>query len=68
MATSDAILPRSGSKERWVWPHIYGLKRDLDRFVTAMADAVAQVHRRELALQELTVADTCGQAIRRWAR
>ncbi|ESX80553.1 hypothetical protein X759_11540 [Mesorhizobium sp. LSHC420B00] len=51
-----------------VWPHIYRLKRDLDRFVTALADAVAQVHRRELALQELTVADTCGQAIRRWAR
>ncbi|MER8474927.1 hypothetical protein [Mesorhizobium sp. M0220] len=43
-------------------------ERNLNRFVIALADAVAQVHRKELALQELTVADTCGQVIRGWAR
>ena len=67
MQFSSLVTAKRAERLR-VWPHIYRLKRDLDRFVTAPADAVAQVHRRQLALQDLTFVDTCGQAIRRWAR
>lgn len=64
MQFSRVAKAKSAERMR-VWPHIYRAKARSGPFVTALADAGAQLHRRQLAPHDLTVADTCEQAIRR---